>query len=72
MRYLVPGVLLLVLAVGCLPADNNHRREDKMPELPYRQVEAPRIETSPDNIDEENAWKIAKQLRAELLAESGR
>ena len=84
MKSLFSGLILgLLLCIGCLPVTHNAVREEKLPDIGFREgdkaattvaksvpVNVP--ETSPERIDDKNAWERAKQLRAELQADSGR
>jgi hypothetical protein len=73
MKGLLSGLILaLLLCIGCLPSSPNTRREDKLPELDFREAEPTVPTVSADGINEKNAWERAKQLRAEIQADSGR
>ncbi|MFQ3591768.1 MAG: hypothetical protein SNJ82_01065 [Gemmataceae bacterium] len=65
-------ILALMLCIGCLPSTTQSRRDEKLPELPFREEVKHVPAVSPDGINEKNAWQRAKQLRAEIEADTGR
>jgi len=68
--FLCGGMLALLVCVGCLPSSSPIRREEKLPELPFREKPKAVPTVSPEGIDEKNAWQRAKALRAEIEADS--